>query len=189
MSDTFQHRQAYGQRILATCVYIFPSRGYYPPLYPVFSRSNSIYLVCGDPSRPHHKTNMSNLTMSSSQKPTFGYTNRIYSLKEFKEFDHQLKTHELLIAKTPVNHFEKGRLIPMPQVLIGKEAAVSEIAAQFRNWKVQTRQNVVVSSQGGFNFGGAIRAHVAEEEISWADRRTTIHISGSTFRPDLCRRG
>ena len=94
---------------------------------------------------------------------TFDYTpDRVYSLQEFEELDHQLKTHGLLIDKIPVNHFERdsnGRLIPMPQVPVGKEAAVAEIVRQLSNWNIQTRENgVVASSQGGFNFGGSIRA-------------------------------
>jgi Uma2 family endonuclease len=47
----------------------------------------------------------------------------------------------------------------MPQPPIEKEAAVLEIARHLANWNVRTRQNgTCTSSQGGFNFNGAIRA-------------------------------
>ncbi len=94
---------------------------------------------------------------------TFDYTpDRVYTLDEFEGFNSWLKTHDLVINEAPISHFErdaKGRLIPMPQTPIGREAAVSEITGQLRNWNVQTQQNgVVTSSQGGFKLPGGIVA-------------------------------
>lgn len=56
----------------------------------------------------------------------------------------------------PVNLFEldkNRKLIPMLQIPYCKEQVVAEIAAQLRNWNIQTRQGVEVTiSQGKFNF-------------------------------------
>ena len=94
---------------------------------------------------------------------TFDYTpDRVYTLKEFEEFNDSHKTHDLVINGTLVSHFERdamGQLTPMPQLTVDKEAAVGEIVRQVGDWNIHTQQNgVVTSSQGGFNFGGAIIA-------------------------------
>jgi len=55
---------------------------------------------------------------------------RIYTFKQFELLNDWLKTNELVIDKTPINHFEldsKGRLIPIPQTPIFREAVVGNI--------------------------------------------------------------
>jgi len=98
--------------------------------------------------------------------PVIYHPDHTYTFKQFEKLNDWLKTNELVIDKTPINHFEldsNGRLIPMPQTPYGKELAVGEIYAQVRNWNIQTRQNGgVTTSQGGFNIsttgGRTIRA-------------------------------
>ncbi|CAJ0636832.1 9230_t:CDS:2 [Entrophospora sp. SA101] len=81
--------------------------------------------------------------------------NRTYTFEEFEFINEQLKTHTLEINETPVDLFEfnKGKILPMPQNPISKEAVVCEISRQLSNWNVQTRQNgIITTSQGGFDF-------------------------------------
>ena len=94
---------------------------------------------------------------------TFCYDpGRTYSLAEFEEVNSSTRAHDVKIDDTPISHFDldsKKHLIPMPQTPIEKELAVGEIVRQLSNWNIRTRQNgACTSSQGGFNFNGAIRA-------------------------------
>ncbi|CAG8699410.1 12392_t:CDS:2, partial [Acaulospora morrowiae] len=81
--------------------------------------------------------------------------NRIYTFEEFEFINEQLKTRTLVINGDPVNllEFDKGKLLPVPQNPIIKEAVAGEIFGQLRNWNIQTRENgIITTSQGGFNF-------------------------------------
>jgi hypothetical protein len=91
--------------------------------------------------------------------------NGTYTVEEFEEINDSLRTEELVIDGVPINHFELspiGKLLPMPQVPVGRECVTMEIVRQLANWNINCRQNgVVTSSQGGFNFasdGREIRA-------------------------------
>ena len=87
---------------------------------------------------------------------------RTYSVAEFEKVNSSTRAHDVKIDDTPISHFDldsKKHLIPMPQTPIEKEMAVAEITRQLGNWNIRTRQNgACTSSQGGFNFNGAIRA-------------------------------
>ncbi|RHZ77193.1 hypothetical protein Glove_184g74 [Diversispora epigaea] len=91
-----------------------------------------------------HKVDIDNLDLK-----------RTYTFEEFELINELLKTRTLEIKGNPVNLFEfdNGRLLPMPQSPISREAVVCEISRQLCNWNVQTRQNgVFTTSQGGFDF-------------------------------------
>ncbi|CAH1770629.1 7994_t:CDS:1, partial [Entrophospora sp. SA101] len=97
-----------------------------------------------------HKIDLDNLDFNST-----------YTFEEFELINEQLKTHTLEIEGNPVNLFEldKGKLLPMPQNPISKEAVVCEISRQLSNWNVQTRENeIITTSQGGFDFNISGRA-------------------------------
>ncbi|CAG8627474.1 4212_t:CDS:2 [Paraglomus occultum] len=104
--------------------------------------------------------------VTKTKPPVKYHPDHIYTFKQFELLNDWLKTNELLIDNTPINHFEldkKGRLIPMLQTPIFKEATVGNIYGQLDRWNVQTRQNgVPTCSQGGFNLsttgGRTIRA-------------------------------
>ncbi|CAG8585512.1 20500_t:CDS:2 [Rhizophagus irregularis] len=71
-----------------------------------------------------------------------------YTSKEFEYINNQLKNNILKINGHPVNLFEldkNRKLIPMLQIPYCKEQVVAEIAAQLRNWNIQTRQGVEVT--------------------------------------------
>ncbi|CAJ0834163.1 10983_t:CDS:2 [Entrophospora sp. SA101] len=104
-----------------------------------------------------HKIDLDNLDFNST-----------YTFEEFELINEQLKTHTLEIEGNPVNLFEldKGKLLPMPQNPISKEAVVCEISRQLSNWNVQTRENeIITTSQGGFDFNISGRAWLVNNHV------------------------
>ncbi|CAG8769673.1 16454_t:CDS:2 [Cetraspora pellucida] len=92
----------------------------------------------------HHELDLDNLDFK-----------RTYTFEEFELVNEQLKTRTLEIDGNPVDLFEfnKGKLIPMPQNPVNKEAVAGEIFGQLRTWNVCTHQNgIITTSQGGFDF-------------------------------------
>ncbi|KAL1920699.1 uncharacterized protein VTP21DRAFT_1076 [Calcarisporiella thermophila] len=93
-------------------------------------------------------------------------SDRVYTIEQFEKINDWLETHDIVIDGIPISHFEldsKGRLIPMSQSPISKEAVVAEIIRQLTRWNIYSQQNgIVTGSQGGFNFavleGREIRA-------------------------------
>src|SRR5436190_4861086 len=100
---------------------------------------------------------------------------KVYTFEEFEYINDQLKTHTIQLNGKPVNLFEyeNGKLIPMPQTPYAREKVVSEIAAQLRNWNIETHQNGgVTSSQGGFNFNVGGQKTIRAPDVSFTPRQT-----------------
>ena len=100
--------------------------------------------------------------VSSEDCPIDYKPNHFYTVEEFLALNDWLETHEFIIDDITISHFEResdGRLVPMPPVTLEKEAAVGEIFGQLRDWNINTGQKgIPTTSQGGFNFAGAIKA-------------------------------
>ncbi|KAL1920698.1 uncharacterized protein VTP21DRAFT_1075 [Calcarisporiella thermophila] len=101
---------------------------------------------------------------------------RVYTIEQFEKINDWLKTHDIVIDGIPISHFErdlKGRLIPMPQSPISKEAVVAEILGQLRRWNICTQQNgIVTSSQGGFNFAVLGGREIKAPDIAFTPKET-----------------
>ena len=128
--------------------------------------------------------------MLSSKHSVFDYQpDRIYTFEEFEAVNDWLKTHELVIDNVPISHFEldsEGKLIPMPQTPIKKEAAVGEIVGQLRNWNINTRQNGgVTTSQGGFNLSTTGGRTIRAPDVAFTPKQTYCNLTQQqllTFR-------
>ncbi|CAG8603621.1 13231_t:CDS:2 [Cetraspora pellucida] len=112
----------------------------------------------------------------------------IYTFEEFESINEQLKTHTLKIDGNPVNLFEfhEGKLLPMSQNSISKEAVVCEISRQLCNWNVYTRQNgIITTSQGGFNFGNSDQRTICAPDVAFIPKniyRSLDHQQQWTFK-------
>nr|CAG8536110.1 4568_t:CDS:2 [Entrophospora candida] len=109
-----------------------------------------------------HKIDLDNLDL-----------NRTYTFEEFEFINEQLKTHALEINETPVDLFEfnKGKILPMPQNPISKEAVVCEISSQLCNWNVQTRENgITTTSQGGFDFNISGQRAICAPDVAFTPK-------------------
>ncbi|CAJ0829798.1 13149_t:CDS:2 [Entrophospora sp. SA101] len=114
--------------------------------------------------------------------------NRTYTFEEFEFINEQLKTYTLEINETPVDLFEfnKGKILPMPQNPISKEAVVCEISSQLRNWNVQTRENgIITTSQGGFDFNISGQRAIRAPDVAFIPKniyRSLNHQQQWTFK-------
>ncbi|RIA99025.1 hypothetical protein C1645_731224 [Glomus cerebriforme] len=102
-----------------------------------------------------------------------------------------------IISKNLTVHtnFENGRLIPIPQNPIVKEAIIQEISRQLGNWNIQTGQNgIITTSQGGFNFGPSNRQkNILAPDIAFTPEETYIELDedqlwsfdGQCFTPEF----
>ncbi|KAF9172312.1 hypothetical protein BGX21_003399 [Mortierella sp. AD011] len=99
---------------------------------------------------------------------------RTYTFEEFSLLNDWLKTHTLVVENEPISHFEfdsNGRLIPMSQTSIRKEAIVAEITGQLANWNIQSRINgAVTTSQGSFNISRAGGRDIRAPDIASTPR-------------------
>ncbi|CAG8583872.1 3524_t:CDS:2, partial [Scutellospora calospora] len=113
---------------------------------------------------------------------------RIYTFEEFELINEQLKTHTLKIDGNPVNLFEfnEGKLLPMPQNPISKEAVACEISSQLRNWNVYARQNgIITTSQGGFDFDISGQRTIRAPDVAFIPKniyRSLDHQQQWTFK-------
>ncbi|CAG8715848.1 7468_t:CDS:2, partial [Cetraspora pellucida] len=98
------------------------------------------------------------------------------------------------IDGNPVDLFEfnKGKLLPMPQSPINKEAVVHEISRQLGNWNMYTHQNgIITTSQGGFDFDISGRRTIRAPDIAFIskniyrslDRQQQWTFKGQPFTP------
>nr|CAG8670380.1 4750_t:CDS:2 [Entrophospora candida] len=114
--------------------------------------------------------------------------NRTYTFEEFEFINEQLKTHTLEINETPVDLFEfnKGKILPMPQNPISKEAVVCEISRQLGNWNVQTCENgITTTSQGGFDFNISGQRAIRAPDVAFTPKniyRSLNHQQQWTFK-------
>ncbi|KAF9347880.1 hypothetical protein BGX26_000671 [Mortierella sp. AD094] len=114
--------------------------------------------------------------------PPIEYNPKVtYSFEQFEVLNNWLKTHELVIDKVPISHFEleeTGKLIPMPQTPIYKEVVVAEIARQIGAWNINSRQNgVITSSQGGFNISITGGRQMRAPDVAFTTRETYRQLS------------
>ncbi|RIA97868.1 hypothetical protein C1645_751396 [Glomus cerebriforme] len=106
---------------------------------------------------------------------------RSYTLEEFEYINSRLKNYTLEINGHPVNLFEldkNGKLVLMPQTPCCREQVVAEIAAQLRNWNVQTQQGGgVTTSQGGFNFVIDYQSVIRAPDVAFIPQNMVLQLT------------
>ncbi|RIA94806.1 hypothetical protein C1645_863852 [Glomus cerebriforme] len=106
---------------------------------------------------------------------------RFYTLEEFEYINSQLKNYILEIDRHPVNLFEideNGKLVLMLPTPCRREQIVAEIAAQLRNWNVQTQQGGgVTTSQGGFDFVVNHQSAIRAPDVAFISQNTVLRLT------------
>ncbi|CAB4405813.1 unnamed protein product [Rhizophagus irregularis] len=106
---------------------------------------------------------------------------RSYTLEEFEYINSQLKNFTLEINRYPVNFFEldeNGKLIFITETPCMREAVVAEIAAQLRNWNIQTAQGgVITTSQGGFDFTINHSTVIRVPDVAFVSQNTFLRLT------------
>ncbi|RIA86989.1 hypothetical protein C1645_740456 [Glomus cerebriforme] len=120
---------------------------------------------------------------------------RSYTLEEFEYINSKLKNYTLKIDGHPVNLFEldkNGKLVPIPLTPCCREQVVAEIAAQLRNWNVQTQQGGgITTSQGGFDFVIDHQSAIRAPDVTFISQNTVLRLTneqawtfqGASFTP------
>lgn len=106
---------------------------------------------------------------------------RSYILEEFEYINNQLKNFTLKINRHSVNFFElneNGKLVLITETPCMREAIVAEIAAQLRNWNIQTAQGgAITTSQSGFDFTINHNTVIRAPNVTFVPQNTFLRLT------------